>query len=214
MSKSIAVIGLGRFGKKLACTLYDMGSDVMAVDKNPELVASVSRNVTYAIEADVANPEVVKGLGLKEMDVVVVAIGSDLASSIMSVMVAKEQGVPYVLAKARDDRMGQILKKIGADKIIYPEEETGMRTARILLSDNFLEFFDIDDNLCMLEIKPKPEWIGKNLIELKLREKYKLNVVAVKDHSEMRSFIDPKRPLEDDTELLVILEKKDLKYLK
>ena len=214
MSKSIAVIGLGRFGKKLACTLYDMGSDVMAVDKNPELVASVSRNVTYAIEADVANPEVVKGLGLKEMDVVVVAIGSDLASSIMSVMVAKEQGVPYVLAKARDDRMGQILKKIGADKIIYPEEETGMRTARILLSDNFLEFFDIDDNLCMLEIKPKREWIGKNLIELKLREKYRLNVVAVKDHSEMRSFIDPKRPLEDDTELLVILEKKDLKYLK
>ncbi|MBR4515243.1 MAG: TrkA family potassium uptake protein [Lachnospiraceae bacterium] len=214
MSKSIAVIGLGRFGKKLACTLYDMGSDVMAVDKNPELVASVSRNVTYAIEADVANPEVVKGLGLKEMDVVVVAIGSDLASSIMSVMVAKEQGVPYVLAKARDDRMGQILIKIGADKIIYPEEETGMRTARILLSDNFLEFFDIDDNLCMLEIKPKPEWIGKNLIELKLREKYRLNVVAVKDHSEMRSFIDPKRPLEDDTELLVILEKKDLKYLK
>ncbi len=214
MSKSIAVIGLGRFGKKIATTLYDMGSDVMAVDKDTELVQSVSGNVTYAIEADVSNPDVVKGLGLKEMDVVVVAIGQDLASSIMAVMIAKEQGVPYVLAKAKDERMGSILTKIGADKIIYPEEESGQRTARILLSDNFLEFFEIDDNLCLLEIKPKPEWIGKNLIELKLRDKYRINVVAVKDHSEMRSFIDPARPIEYDTELLVILEKKDLKYIK
>lgn len=213
MGKSIAVIGLGRFGKKLACTLYDMGTDVMAVDKNPEIVASVSGNVTFAIEADVVNPDVVKGLGLSEMDIVVVAMGSDLTASIMSVMISKEQGVPYVMAKASDERMGQILRRVGADKIIYPEEETGLRTARILTSDSFLEFFDIDDNLCLLEIKPKPEWIGKNLIELNLREKYRVNVVAVKDHSEMRSFIDPTRPLEEDTELLVILEKSDLSKL-
>ena len=214
MSKSFAVIGLGRFGKKLACTLYDMGNDVMAVDKNAEIVAGVADYVTYAIEADVSNPDVVHGLGLEEMDVVVVAMGSDLTSSIMAVMIAKEQGVKYVLAKAKDHRMGQILERIGADKIIYPEEETGLRTARTLTSDSFLEFFDIDDNLCLLEIRPKPEWIGKNLIELNLREKYHVNVVAVKDHSEMRSFIDPERPLEEDTELLVILEKADLNLLK
>ena len=214
MAKSIAVIGLGRFGKKLACTMYDMGADVMAVDKVEEIVASVSGNVTFAVMADVSNPDAVQGLGLKEMDVVVVAMGSDLTSSLMAVMVAKEEGVPYVMAKASDHRMGQILERVGADKIIYPEEETGVRTARILLSDSFLAFFDIDKNLCLLEIKPKPEWIGKNLIELNLRENYRVNVVAVKDHSEMRSFIDPKRPLEKDTELLVILEKADLKYLK
>jgi len=214
MSKSFAVIGLGRFGKKLACTLYDMGNDVMAVDKNAEIVAGVADYVTYAIEADVSNPDVVHGLGLEEMDVVVVAMGSDLTSSIMAVMIAKEQGVKYVLAKAKDHRMGQILERIGADRIIYPEEETGLRTARTLTSDSFLEFFDIDDNLCLLEIRPKPEWIGKNLIELNLREKYHVNVVAVKDHSEMRSFIDPERPLEEDTELLVILEKADLNLLK
>lgn len=214
MAKSIAVIGLGRFGKKLARTIYDMGGDVMAVDKDPEIVASVADDVTYAVEGDIANPDVLKGLGLNDMDVVVVAMGSDLTASIMAVMIAKEQGVPFVMAKAKDHRMGQILKKIGADKIIYPEEETGLRTARILLSDSFLEFFEIDDNLCLLEIKPKPEWIGKNLIELKLRDKYRINVVAVKDHSEMRSFIDPERPLEADTELLVILEKSDLNLLK
>ncbi len=214
MAKSIAVIGLGRFGRNLAGGLYEMGADVMAVDKNEEIVASISDKVTQAIIADVSNPEAVKGLGLSEMDMVAVAMGSDLTGSIMAVMVAKEQNVPYVLAKASDERMGQILRRIGADKIIYPEEETGLRTARIMLSDSFLEFFEIDDNLCLLEIKPKKEWIGKNLIELNLREKYKINVVAVKDHSEMRSFIDPERPLESDTELLVILEKADLKYLK
>lgn len=213
MSKSIAVIGLGRFGKKLACSLYDMGSDVMAVDKNPELIASVADHVTYAIEADVANADVVTGLGLKDMDVVVVAMGSDLTASIMAVMIAKEQGVPMVIAKGRDHRMGQILSRIGADKIIYPEEETGLRTARTLVSSTFLDYFDIDKNLCLLELRPKPEWIGKNLIELKLRDRYRINVVAVKDHSEMRSFIDPERALEADTELLVILEKNDLNLL-
>ncbi len=89
----------------------------------------------------------------------------------------------------------------------------GIRTARIMMSDSFLEFFDIDDNLCLLELKPKAEWIGKSLLELNLRERYRINVIAVKDHSEMRSFIDPSRPLEADTDLLVILEKADLKRL-
>ncbi len=214
MGKSIAVIGLGRFGRKLAESLYEMGTDVMAVDKNPEIVAAVSGRVTYAIETDVVSEDALKGIGLGSMDVVVVAMGSDLVASIMSVMVAKEQGVPMVIAKAADKRMGQILERIGADKIIFPEEETGFRTARTLVMDSFLEFFDIDDNLCLLEIKPKKEWIGKNLIELDLRGKYGVNVVAVKDHSEMRSFIDPKRLLEADTELLVILEKADLNRLK
>ena len=214
MSRSIAVLGLGRFGKKLALSLYDMGEEVMAIDKNAELVEAVSGGVTYAVEADVSNADALKGVNIGDMDTVVVAMGSDLTASIMAVMVSKEQGVPHVIAKAADERMGEILKKVGADKIIFPEEETGLRTARRLASDSFLDFFDIDDNLCLVEIMPKPEWIGKNLIELDLREKYRVNVVAVKDHSEMRSFIDPKRPLENDTELLVIIEKADLKLIK
>ena len=214
MSKSIAVIGLGRFGRKLAESLYDQGADVMAVDKNPDIIASISDSVTYAIEANVSNAQSLTGIGLGNMDVVVVAMGSDLVASIMSIMVAKEQGVPLVVAKASDKRMGQILTRIGADRIIYPEEETGFRTAQTLMMDSFMEFFNIDDNLCLLEIKPKPEWIGKNLIELNLRDKYRMNVVAVKDKSEMRSFIDPKRPLENDTQLVVILEKSDLGRLK
>ncbi|MCR4609039.1 MAG: TrkA family potassium uptake protein [Eubacterium sp.] len=214
MGRTFAVLGLGRFGKKLAVSLYDMGEEVMAIDRNPELVEAVSGSVTYAIEADVSNADALKGVNIGEIDTVIVAMGSDLTASIMAVMVSKEQGVPHVIAKAADERMGEILKKVGADRIIFPEEDTGLRIARKLSSDSFLDFFDIDDNLCLVEIKPKPEWIGKNLIELQLRDKYRMNVVAIKDHSEMRSFIDPKRPLEDDTELLVIIEKDDLKYIK
>ena len=211
--KQVAVLGLGRFGRKLAVSLYENGADVMAVDKNEDIVENISGSVTYAIRADISNAEALKGLGLENMDTVVVGIGSELTSSIMAVMVSKELGVPYVVAKASDERMGAILKKIGADKIIYPEEETGERTARILTSDSFMEFFDIDSNLCILEMKPKEEWLGKNLIELNLREKYKINVVAIKDDNKMSSFVDPKKPLEDDITLLVLTEKKDLKKL-
>ena len=214
MSKSIAVLGIGRFGKRLALSLSDMGADVMVVDASTEVLEKMSPFVTYAIEADLKDADALKGIGLDGMDVVVVAMGSDLTASIMAVMVSKEIGVPYVMAKASDERMGQILTKVGADEVLFPEEEMGERTARILCSDSFLEFFEIDDNLCMLEMKPKDEWIGKNLKELNLREKYNMNVVAIKNKNAMKAHINPDKPLTDDITLLVIIDKVDLKKLK
>ncbi len=213
MGKSIAVFGLGRFGKSIATTLYEAGADVMVVDKNPKLVEAFSENATYAINADVSNADAVKGLGIEEVDAVVVAMGSDLTASIMSVMVAKELGVPYVMAKASDERMGAILKKVGADKVLFPEEESGARTARILVSESFMDYFDIDENLCMLEMKVKPEWVGKNLMELNLRKQYKLNVVAIKNNKKKHLFVDPEKPLQKETELLIVVDKMDLKKL-
>ena len=213
MAKSVAVIGLGRFGKKLALGLYESGVDVMVVDKDAAIIESVADKVTYALVADVSNADAIKGLGLEEMDKVVVAMGSDLTSSIMAVMVAKEIGVPYVMAKASDERMGAILTKVGADKVIFPEEEMGERTARILCSDSFLEFFEIDNSLCMLEMKPKESWIGKNLKELDLRKNYNMNVVAIKSHNEMKSHINPDKPLSESMTLLVIIDKADLKKI-
>lgn len=213
MSKSVVVFGLGRFGTSVALSLSDAGADVMAVDRDEELIESISQDTEYAVVADLSNAEAIKGLGIKDMDAAVVAIGSDLTASIMCVMVAKEQGIPYVVAKASNERMGLILEKIGADKIIYPEKESGMRTARMLLAGNFLEFFNVDDNLCIVEMKPKKEWVGKNLKELKLREKHKINVVAVRDRSAMRSHIDPEKPLDEATELLVVIDRNDLKNL-
>ena len=210
MSKSIAVFGLGRFGRSLATELYNSGADVMVVDKNEFLIDEISDKVSYAVIADLTNEESIKEIGIENMDVVVVTMGSDLTASIMSVMVAKEVGVPYVIAKAADERMGNILSKMGADKVIYPEEEMGIRTAQTIVSDDFLEYFNIDNNLSLLEMRTRPEWVGKNLIELDLRNKYHINVVAVKFHSKMRSSIDPNRPLEADSKLVVILDKSDL----
>ena len=211
MGKSIAVLGIGRFGKKLALSLSDMGAEVMVVDASTEVLEKMSPFVTYAIEADLKDVEALKGIGLEGMDAVVVAMGSDLTASIMSIMAAKEIGVPYVLAKAADARMGSVLEKVGADKVIYPEEETGLRTARKLMSDSFLEFFEIDDKICILEMAPKKEWIGKNLIDLNIREKYRANVVAIREGGELKSFVDPKEPLKEDNELLVLVNKEDLK---
>ena len=210
MNKSIAVFGIGRFGKSLALMLADMGVDVMVVDNNPEDIEKIADKVTYAIEANLTDADAIQALGLDDIDTVVVAMGSDLQASIMSVMVAKEMGVPYVMAKASDERMGAILTKVGADKIIYPEEESGFRTARVLASESFIDYFDIAGTLCVLEMKPKPEWIGKNLIELNLRGNYKMNVIAIKDKSGTSSYIDPNKPLDADAELFVVVDKKDL----
>ena len=213
MSKSIAVFGIGRFGRSLARTLSESGADVMAVDGDESVIEKIADKVTYAITADLKSAEAIQALGLEEMDAVVVAMGSDLKASIMSVMVSKELGVPFVMAKAADDRMGAILTKVGADKIIYPEEETGIRTARVLASDTFAELFDIDDNLSIIEMKPKKDWIGKNLIELNLRGRFNVNVIAIKDANKMQSSIDPKKPLDAEDTLYVIIDKKDIRNI-
>ena len=147
------------------------------------------------------------------MDVAVVAIASNLTASILSVVISKEEGIPYVVAKCSNERMGTILQKTGADRIIYPEAEMGARAARVLTSNDFLEFFNIDENLCVVEMKPRKEWIGKSLKQLDLRKKYNINVAAVRSHHELHSSFDPDRPLKENSNLLIVVEKKNLKNL-
>ncbi|MBR4224086.1 MAG: TrkA family potassium uptake protein [Oscillospiraceae bacterium] len=211
--KSVVVFGLGRFGKRLALSLSKAGADVMAVDKDEEIVASVAPEVTYAAVADLSNADAISGLGISNMDIAVVAVTSDFAAAILAVVISKEMGIPYVIAKASSERMGVILKRTGADKVIYPEAEMGERTARILVSNGLLDYFDIDDDLCIVEMKPKKEWIGKTLKQLDLRGKYHINVAAVRSHNEMRSSIDPNRPLKENSDLLIVTERENLKDL-
>ena len=208
MKKSVAVLGLGKYGKSLSENLYKNGADVLAVDCNEDLIDEFSDKCTSAVCANLANEEEVLALDLKEMDIVVVAMGGDLAASIMSVTVAKEQGVPVVVAKASTDRMASILLKVGADKIIDPEGEGGMRSARILVSDSFKDYFEIDDNMYMIEMSPKKDWIGKNLIELDLRKKLNINVIAVKEEGHLWHFIDPATPFTSTCLMLIVIEKK------
>ena len=208
MSKSVAVLGLGKYGRSLAEHLYDLGVDVLAVDKNRELIDDIADKCTSAICTNLTDEAAVMALDLKDMDIVVTAMGGNLAASIMVVSVAKEQGVPIVVAKTSSERMGSILKKVGADKVIDPEGEGGERSARILRSMSFKDFFRFDDNMCMIEMDPKSEWIGKTLVDLELRQTQKLNVIATKKKGGLWHFIDPNVPMTEDMQLLIAMEKK------
>jgi trk system potassium uptake protein TrkA len=213
MSKSIAVLGLGRFGRNLALHLADIGVEVLAVDQDPEIVKLVADSVTTAVVADLTNEEAVRELGLNHMDAAVVAIGSDLQSAIIAVMSARENGVPYILAKSSDERMTKILKKIGVDGVICPEEETSLRVAEILGNKNFLEFFRIDDRLCLVDMKPRPEWIGKTLRDLHMRQRYHANVISMRTGEKSAANADPDLPITGEMDLLIIVDRDDLEKL-
>ena len=210
MTKSIAVLGLGKFGQSLAEHLHELGVETMVVDRDPEIIQDFSSKSTVAICADLENEEEILALGIQNMDMVVVSMGSTLAPSVMCVVVAKEQGVPFVLAKASSDRMAAILKKVGADKIINPEAESGLRSAWMLASPAYLEVFDLDDELSMVEMVPEKAWVGKNLKELDLRSRFRVNVVATKQDGERWSFVNPESPILEGSHLLAVLEKRDL----
>lgn len=204
MKKSIAVLGMGRFGQFLTAELSKNGADVLIADNDEETIRRYANQVSCAIKADLSDPEVIRGLGLTGVDTVIVSMGSSLDASIMCVMVSKELGVPYVIAKAASLRMGEILRRVGADEIIYPEKESAELTARRLLSSDFLDFFDIGSELCVFSMKPKKDWVGKTLRELKLRDRCKLNVIAMRDNGETSATMDPDKPLSADADLFAV----------
>ena len=208
MSKSVAVLGLGKYGRSLAEHLYSMGADVLAVDMKRDLVDELAGKCTSAVCANLTEEDAVMALGLKNMDIVVSAMGDNLAASILSVSVAKDQGVPLVVAKSSSKRMSSILRKVGADKVIDPEGDGGERSARILMSMSFKDFFKLDDNMYLIETNPKKEWIGKSLVELELRQKESLNVIAAREKGGLWRFTDPGQPITENTLLLIAMEKK------
>lgn len=213
MKKSIAVLGLGRFGQFLTAALAKSGADVLIADDDEETLRKYANSVSCAMKADLTDPEVIRGLGLNGVDTVVVSMGSSLDASIMCVMVAKETGVKHVIAKAASLRMGEILRRVGADEIIYPEKESAEATARRLMSSDFLEFFDLGDELCVCSLKPKHDWIGKTLRELRLRDRYHMNVVAIREHDCTSASLDPDQPLPENCELFAVMERSALEQL-
>ncbi len=206
-------MGLGKYGISLAKNLYNMGADVLVADDDPDVLKEMVGNCTTAIKADLEVEEEILALDLKNMDIVVVAMAGNLSASILAVTIAKEKGVPLVVAKSSGDRMSSILRKIGADKIIIPEESSGFQSARILLSDTLLDYFKVDDNLSMIEMRPEEKWVGKSLIDLNLRKKFNMNVVAIKKGSDNWQIIDPSKPLPADSRLLIVIDTESLTKL-
>ena len=213
MNKSFAVLGLGIYGSKLTQTLVESGAEVLVADIDKDKVKQFADIVDTAIVADLSSEEAIRALGIGDMDVVVICMGEKLENSILCAMIAKELGVPKVMAKATSRRMGEILKKIGVDEVIFPEEEAAFRTAKRLVSQNFLDYYDLDDNLCLVNMKPKAEWVGKSLVELKLRNKYDVTVVAIKEPGGKFEQVDPHKPLEENSLMLMVIHKKNIKKL-
>lgn len=206
--KQYVVFGLGRFGMSVAKTLSDKGLDVLAIDNNIEMVQEASKFCTRAVKADVTDENALRALGVSSFDVGVVAIGSNLESSVMVTILAKELGVKHVVAKTQDVTRKKVLEKIGADKVIFPEREMGVRIANSLVYGDFFEFMDLTDDFAIAEFKPPAEWIGKNLVEADVRARHNLNVIAIKyeDHVEVTPSADRKFLKED---IVVVIGQSD-----
>ncbi|HHV25834.1 TrkA family potassium uptake protein [Anaerosalibacter bizertensis] len=211
--KQYVVIGCGRFGSSVAKTLYELGNDVLAIDRNEEIVQEISEYVTHAVQADVMDENVLKELGIRNFDVVIVSIGSDLEASILATLIAKELGVKVVIAKAQSELHGKVLSKIGADKVIFPERDMGVRVGHNLVSSNILDFIELSPDFSIVEITAIPEWENKTLKELKLPTNYGINIMAVKsgNYINVSPYADDKI-LEGDI-LVVIGNTEDIKKL-
>lgn len=208
--KSYAVIGLGLFGMAVATTLAEANCDVLAIDDNEENVQDIAQKVTYAVKADVREPGILKTLGLQNVDVAVIAVAENMEASIVATMQAKELGVPFVMAKAMNELHGRILEKIGADKVISPEKSMGVRVARNLLSSGFVDMFELSSEFSMAEFRIPKEWIGRTLRELKIREKYNINLIAVKQGENVNVNFDPEESLPSDCTLIAVGKNCDL----
>ena len=211
--KEFAVFGLGEFGRSVALTLAKNGCEVMAIDSSSEKVQEIADSVTHAVKADATDMDVVRSLGLNNLDAVVIAIGNNLEASIMATIISKECGVPYVLAKASNDIHAAVLRKVGADEIIYPEKAMGVRTARNLMSGNFLDFIELSKSFSMVEITPPPSWVGKSLRELDLRKKG-LNVIACKQGDNVITQLDPDTVLREGDDFIIVGHNESLNRIK
>lgn len=213
INKSYAVLGLGRYGRAVAEELVNNGAEVLAVDINEDNVNSAIEVIPVCKCADVTEPEAIKRLGISNIDVVIVAMASNLEASVMAITLCKEAGVKTVIVKCGNEMHQKIFSRVGADEVIFPEKESGTRLARNLLTSGFAEMIELSDEVSMVEIDVKDEWVGKTLIDLSLRKKHTINVVAIKTNGKIDTNVEPSLPLEKGMELIVIANTIKLKKL-
>ncbi len=214
MKKQYAVLGLGKFGYSIALTLESLGCDVVVVDNNAEKIQSIADSVTFAIKADITESNIINSLGARNLDGAIIGVSENLEASILATITAKGMGIPHVIAKAQNEMHGKILTKVGADEIVFPEKEMGSRIAKNLVSNNFAEWIELSDDYSMVEIEIPSKWIGQTLINLRVRQRYGINVVGLIEDGEVEVSLDPNRPLPEVGELILIGANKALQKFK
>ena len=214
MGKQFAVFGLGSVGKSVALTLQSFGCDVIAVDNCYEKIQDIADSVSYAMCGDVTEPEFMKTIGARNLDGAVIAVSENLEAAIMATMISKEMGISYVLVKAMDELQGKILEKVGADSIVYPEIDMGERVAKKLISTEFIDWIELSPDYSLTEKLLPKQWEGKSLAELRVREKYGINVIGILKEDKMDMALDPSKPLQPDDMLFIIGKNSDLERFK
>ena len=212
--KTYAVFGLGRYGTAVARELVECGMEVIAVDVEERIVNDAAAYLPVCKCADVTDGEVISRLGIGDVDVVIVCMANNLEASVMAVTLCKEAGVKMVIAKCANEMHQKILFRVGADQVVFPEHESGVRLAKNLLSSGFVDMLSLSSDVSIVEIDVKDEWCGKNLIELNLRRKYGFNIVAIKKGEKVNVNIHPEQVLDAETMLIVIANTAQLGKLK
>ena len=213
INRTYAVLGLGRYGRAVAEELVKSGAEVIAIDENEEYVNDASAVIPICKCADITDSEVIEKLGIANVDVVIVAMAGNLEASVMAVTLCKEVGVPTVIAKCSNELHQKILSRVGADRVVFPEKESGTRLAKNILSSGFADLIELSEDISMVELDVKSDWEGKTLIQLDLRKKYSMNVVAIRKGEAVVTDIDPQMPLEKEMKLIVIAKVEKLKNL-
>lgn len=212
--QNYAVFGLGRYGRSVAKELVRNGAEVLAVDRDEAVVNGLIGEIPYCKCADITDPEVIKALDIGGMDVVIIAMAENLEAAVMATMLCKEAGVPRVIVKCANEMHCRILSKVGADQVVVPESESGIRMAKNLLSAGFIDLVDLGEDISVFHFDVRAEWVGKTLIELNLRQKYGINVVALGLDGNVTAEIDPNLPLQQGMQLIIIADPAKLKKIK
>lgn len=210
MMKQFAVIGMGRFGSSVAEYLARLGYEVLAVDQNEARIQEISDRVTHAVQADSTDEDSLRSLGIRNFDVVVVAIGQDVQASIMTTLILKEMNVPTIIVKATSELQGKVLAKIGADKVIFPERDMGRRVAHHLISPHILDYIELSEEHSIVEVRAGPGLAGKSLRELDIRARYSCNVMGIRRGEKLNIAPDADEKLQERDILVMIGENVNL----
>ncbi len=212
-SKQYLVLGLGRFGTSLAESLCKLGHEVIAIDNNADLVDDIAPSVTQAIQMDATDEVLLSALGIKNFDAAIVSIGQSMRESIMVCMLLKEMGVGYLIAKANDEIHAKVLRKIGVDRVVFPERDMGSRLARAIITPNALDLMDLSDDHQIMETRLPRKWVGNTIIGINVRRKYGISILAI--HRDERFLVSPAPDMhfEAGDTLLVLGKKTDIEKL-
>jgi trk system potassium uptake protein TrkA len=208
--KQFIIIGIGKFGESIATNLYKMGHDVLAVDIDEERVQYIANKVTHAVQADATEEGTLEALGVKHFDGAMVTIGESVQASILITMLCKELGIRHVLAKAQNELHAKVLYKIGADRVVFPERDMGLRVAHSLVSTSFLDYIELTPDYSIVELKAAKDWQGKSLKDLNVRAEYGINIMAIKQDDKVIVSPAADDVIQRDDVLVVIGKARDI----